>query len=129
MVDTTGTTETADTVGWSGEAGGAERRHGGIRLCTAGNGLGAVAGPLETADGAGGPGWAAGPVGAVRGVAGQPAKAASIAVQSCTRARSAVRTVSAQASHLAVSSPQRSISICIAIGVCCSPSTSMWRAR
>jgi hypothetical protein len=46
-----------------------------------------------------------------------------------TRALRARLTVSADSAHLASSSPHRSASICIAIGVCSSPSTWMWRAR
>jgi hypothetical protein len=45
------------------------------------------------------------------------------------RALRARLTVSAHSAHLAPSSPHRSASICIAIGVCSSPSTWMWRAR
>ena len=45
------------------------------------------------------------------------------------RAARARLIVSAHSAHLASSSPHRSASICMAIGVCSSPSTSMWRAR
>jgi 4'-phosphopantetheinyl transferase len=68
---------------------------------------------------------AAGWPGALPAAGTRSPMAARIPSHSRARAARARLIVSAHSAHLTSSSPQRSASICIAIGVCCSPSTSM----